>query len=101
MITVIKNAGERKNYCLVSFLSVARKAFEELVNNRLVDHLNKCDLFSDFEDGFRSSQSTADPLTVASDRITRALNRSGATPASGQGLSLFCLFSVTDGFKWF
>ena len=31
--------------------------------------------------GFRSSRSTADLLTVASDRIARAFNRSGATRA--------------------
>ena len=37
------------------------------------------DFFSDFQCGFRSSQSTADLLTVASDRIARAFNRSGAT----------------------
>ena len=36
-------------------------------------------LFSDFHYGFRSSQSTADLLTVVSDRIARAFNRSGAT----------------------
>ena len=34
--------------------------------------------FSDFQCGFRSSQSTADLLTVVSDRIARAFNRSGA-----------------------
>ena len=38
-------------------------------------------LISDFQYSFRSSQSTAGPLTVVSDRITRASNRSGATPA--------------------
>ena len=38
-------------------------------------------LFSDFQYGFRSSQSTADLLTVVSDRIARAFNRSGATRA--------------------
>ena len=37
--------------------------------------------FSDFQYGFRSSPSTADLLTVVSDRIARAFNRSGATPA--------------------
>ena len=47
----------------------------------MVYHLEKCDLFSDFWDGFRSSQSTADLLTVISDRIARAFNRSGATQA--------------------
>ena len=36
-------------------------------------------LFSDFQYGYRSSRSTADLLTVVSDRIARACNRSGAT----------------------
>ena len=53
--------------------------FEKLVNNRIVDHLEKCGLFSDFQYGFRSSRSTADLLTVVSDRIARAFNGSGAT----------------------
>ena len=57
------------------------KVFEKLVNNRIVDHIEKCGLFSDFQYGFRSSQSTADLLTVVSDRIGRAFNRSGATQA--------------------
>ena len=38
-------------------------------------------LFSDLIYGFRSSQSTADLLSVASDRIARAFNRSVATQA--------------------
>ena len=49
------------------------------LNNRIVDHLEKCGLFSDFQYGFRSSRSTADLLTVVSDGIARAFNRSGAT----------------------
>ena len=81
---VFKNAGERstaKNYCLVSLSSVVSKVFEKLVNNRIVDQLQKCGLFSDFQYGFRSSRSTADLLTVVSDRIARTFNRSGATRA--------------------
>ena len=62
-----------------SLLSVVSKVFEKLVNNRIVDHLDKCGFFSDFQYGFRSSQSTADLLTVVSDRIARAFKRSGAT----------------------
>ena len=84
VIPVFKNVGERssaKNYHPVSLLSVVSKVFEKLVNNRIVDHLEKCSLFSDFQYGFRSFWSTADLLTVVSDRINRALNRSGATPA--------------------
>ena len=71
MANVFKNVGERstaKNYHPVSLLSVVSKVFEKLVNNRIVDHLEKCGLFSDFQYGFRSSQSTADLLRVLSDR---------------------------------
>ena len=81
MVPVFKNVGERssaKNYCPISLLSVVSKVFERLVNNGIVDHLGKCGCFSDSQYGFRSSQSTADLLTVVSDRIVRAFNRSGA-----------------------
>ena len=55
MVSVFKNVGERstaKNYRPVSLLSVVSKVFEKLVNNRIVDHLEKCGLFSDFQYGF-------------------------------------------------
>ena len=58
VVPVFKNVGERstaKNYRPVSLLSVVSKVFEKLVNNRIVDHLEKCGLFSDFQYGFRSS----------------------------------------------
>ena len=90
MVPVFKNVGERstsKNYCPVSLLSVVSKVFEKLVNNRIVDHLEKCDLFSNFQYGLRSSRSTADLLTVVSDRIARAFNRSGATRAVALDIS--------------
>ena len=90
VVPVFKNVGERsttKNYCPVSLLSVVSKVFEKLVNNRIVDHLEKCGLFSDFQYGFRSSRSTADLLTVVSDRIARAFNRSGATRAVALDIS--------------
>ena len=53
------------------------KVFEQLVNNRLTDNLQKCVLFSDFQYGFRSSRQTADLLIVGSDKIARDFNRSG------------------------
>ena len=58
MVPVFKNVGERskaKNYHLVNLLSVVSKVFEKLANNRIVDHLEKCGLFSDFQLVFRSS----------------------------------------------
>ena len=51
-----------KNYQPVSLLSVVSKL-----------------LFSDFQYDFRSSRSVANLLTVVSDRIARAYNRSGTT----------------------
>ena len=63
------------------------KVFENLVNNRIVDHLEKCGLFSDFQYGFGSSRSTADLLTVVSDKIARASNRSGPTRAVALDIS--------------
>ena len=84
MVLIFKDVGERstaKNYRAVSLLSVVSKVFEKLVNNRIVDHLEKCGLLSDFQYGLRSSRSTADLLAVVSERIARAFNRSGATRA--------------------
>ena len=43
--------------------------------------------FSNFQYSFRSSRSTADLLTVVSDRIARAFNRSGATRAVALDIS--------------
>ena len=103
------------------------KVFEKLVNNRPVDYLEMCVLFSDGLYGFRSSWSTADLLTVVSDRIARACSQSGATVAVAFDVSkafdrvwhadylqkhksyrilsqIYCLiffFSVIDSFGWF
>ena len=56
MVPVFKNVGERfvaKNYWLVSLFSVVSKVFEK--HKKLLDYLEKCDLFSDFQFGFRPS----------------------------------------------
>ena len=63
MVPVFKNVVERsaaKNYHPFSLLSVDSKVIEKLVNNRIVDQLEICSLFSDSQYGFKSSQSTAD-----------------------------------------
>ena len=92
VVSVFRNVGGKytgKNYCPVSFFSVVSKVFEKFVNNRIVDHLEKCGLSSDLQYGFRSSQSTADLLAVVPDRIARAFNRSGATQAVALDIKLF------------
>ena len=48
MVSVFKNVGERttaKNCRPVSLLSGVSKVFEKLVNNSIVDHLEKCGFF--------------------------------------------------------
>ena len=58
MLPVFTNVLERstaKNCCSVSLLYVVNKVFEKLVNNKIVEHLEKCSLFPNFQYGFRSS----------------------------------------------
>ena len=43
--------------------------------------------FFNFQYGFRSSRSTADLLTVVSDRVARAFNKSETTRAVALGIS--------------
>ena len=48
VVPVFKNVGEMsnaKNYQPVSLLSVVSKVFEELINNRIIDYLEKCGFF--------------------------------------------------------
>ena len=74
---LIKNVGERstaKNYRPVSLLSVVSKVFEKLVNDRVVENVEKHGLFSDFLYGLKSSRLTADLLTVVSDTNVWAWN---------------------------
>ena len=105
VVAAFKNVGERttaKNYSPVSLLFVVSKLFEKLINSRIFDHLEKCGLFYDFQYGFRSSRSTAGPLTVVSDRIVRVFNRSRATRALALDISkAVCLFLVIDSFMLF
>ena len=90
MIPISKKGWERftaKNYHPVTVLFTVSKIFEKFVNNGIVDHIDKCHLFSIFQYGFRSSRSTADLLTVVSDRIAGDFNRSGATQAVALDIS--------------
>ena len=95
VVPVLKNVEERstvKNCRPVSLLFVVSEFFERLVNNVIViNHLGKCGLFPDIEYGFRSSRSTSDLITVVSDRIARAFNKSGAIQAAA--LDIFKVFN--------
>ena len=69
-----------KTTALLVFFLWLVKSLKNLFN-RIVDRLEKWELFSDFQYGFRSSRSTAGLLTVEFDRIAGAFNRSEATQA--------------------
>ena len=65
VVPIFINVRERstpKNYCPVSLLSMVSEVFICC----FIDCLEKCELFSDYQYGFRSSQSTADFLTIVS-----------------------------------
>ena len=84
LVPLFKNVGERsttKNYCPVSLLSVVSKVFEKLVNNRIVDHLEKCGLLliSNMDLGLLDQRQILWP--DISDRTARAFNRFRATRA--------------------
>ena len=81
MVPVFKNVGEKstaKNCRPVSLLPVVSKVFEKLVNNSIVDHLEKCGFFliSSLVIGLLDQLQI---FLVVSDRIVRAFNRFGAT----------------------
>ena len=66
-------------FSLYMFFNLSLSVNNKLVNNTVVDHLEKWRLFFCFQFCFRSSRSTEDLLTVVSDRIEKAFNRSGTT----------------------
>ena len=81
MVLIFKNVVQRstaKNYHPVSLLSMVSKVLEKLVNNRILDYLEKFGLFlvSCMVLGFLNQLQI---LLVVSDTIARAFNRSGAT----------------------
>ena len=74
---VFKNCGEHSTpsqYRPISLLSTITEVFEIILNKHVMDHLSKADLLSDTQNGFCSSRSTADVLTVITHRISRALD---------------------------
>ena len=82
MVPVFKDAGKSstaKNCCPVSHFSVICKAFKKLLNNKFVDHLEKCGRSVGFQYRFRSSGSTVSLLIAVSDRNAWAFDRSVVT----------------------
>ena len=80
VVPAFKNSGERSdpgNYRPISLLPTISKVFESLMNAAMTDHFESLGLLSDRQYGFRSSRSTADLLTVITERLLRALDKCG------------------------
>ena len=90
VVPAFKNSGERSNpgnYRPISLLPIISKVFESLINKSLVSHLESHNLLSDKQYGFRGRRSTADLLTVVTERFYRALNNCGEARAIALDIS--------------
>ena len=86
-LRMLRKGLQLKTTTLLVFFWSLVKSFKKLVNNSLLDHLEKCGLFSHLQFGFKSSQLTADLLIVLSNRIARGFNRCGVTQAVALDIS--------------
>ena len=59
------------------FFPIITKIFESFINDRQNKHLNGTGLFSDLQYGFSAFRSTADLLTILSERIYNSLDVGG------------------------
>ena len=75
-------SGEKNvftNYRPISLLPQFSKILEKLYNNRLDEFLNKCNILSPSQNGFRSSMSTTEALLDLVEEITSSLEKNKYT----------------------
>lgn len=74
---VFKNGDlyDVNNYRPISVLPSISKILERLINRRLISYLNKYELLSDSQYGFRSGRSTEDAVTALTTLITEQVDR--------------------------
>ena len=90
VVPVFRNDGERSDpgkHRPVSLLPIISKISESFINDTLTKRLDIAGLFSDLQYGFRAFRSTADILTVLSERIHNSLDASGETRALALDIS--------------
>lgn len=74
VVSVSKNSGkipDRSDYRFISLLPIFGKALEALINVELVKHLALYSLFSNKQYGFCLSRSTANGLTVITEKMAK------------------------------
>ena len=76
-----KSRSEMRNYRPVSLLSILSKIMEKIVNRSIMNYLEKGQLLSAHQFGFRSGLGAADLLTVLNREWLTAINTGGAVRA--------------------
>jgi len=83
-VVPIHKKGDRScvsNYRPISITSCISKVFESIINEHVLDHIEKNNLISDSQYGFRKARSTGDLLTYASHMWSSAAEAFGETRA--------------------
>ncbi|CAG2184497.1 unnamed protein product [Mytilus edulis] len=83
-ITALFKKGDKKlasNYRPVSLTSIICKLMEKLIRKKIVDHMNRYNLFSDRQFGFIGGRSTSLQLLKVLDHWTSILDRGGSIDA--------------------
>ena len=77
-VTAIHKNGDRKkaeNYRPISLTSVAGKAMEKIIRDKLVNHMERNNLFNKSQHGFVSGRSCTTQLLEFMEEATQALDR--------------------------
>ena len=82
------------NYRPISVLPAFSKFLERVIYNRLLKFLNKCDILSDRQYGFRKNNSTAYALTYLYDKISYSIDNKDFTV--GIFIDLSKVFDMVD-----
>jgi hypothetical protein len=77
IVTPVYKSGERdnvSNYRPISILPALSKVLEKILNGRLLEYLNKYNILSPFQFGFRQGRSTEDAVVALSSLVTENLD---------------------------
>ncbi|KAG7309667.1 hypothetical protein JYU34_004157 [Plutella xylostella] len=80
IITPVHKSGDRddvNNYRPISVLPSLSKILEKLINNRLINYLDKYKILSDYQYGFRKGKSTQDAVLSITSKIIDQLDNKG------------------------
>lgn len=78
IVTPVFKSGDRdsiSNYRPISVLSVFSKIIEKIMNKRLVSYLNKYNIISERQFGFRQNKSTEDAILTLSTTLVEQLDK--------------------------